>query len=775
MPVSSVAGETETLGRRLALAREHGGLTQAQAAAQLGISRSYVAQIEVGGSLAPHVEVLVRRLIDQTQRSLSELERDNTMLAEFVSRRPGLTETELFRVLGMTRRRFKRALVCAVANERVDRRWATASGHLHAAWRYFSPDAEVPISVQWSGEELKGQRESSCLSKAELGRRVGVTAAAIAKFERDGLPLGRVDRLVAILDPPPDGLQILEAIERAGWSQSEFARRALVSRETVRDWIRGKRITRGRWGTVRQAIRDAWTVEPSVLLSPREALLDLLDNHPKGLRRTELRGWRARYKLGRQGTADEIDRAVNAGQAHWEQDFIDAGDHKRIARRLVRGRTWDGTEGPHLSGPELKHLRENAELSRREAAELLGMDYPTYVNSENGNARVHQTRVTEIRRILEEAASGTTPLDKKVREIVGVVSRHPDISRTELFEGYVGDSKLAHKALDRALDDERVHERIAELVGRQPYRGLRVGPSPEPDGAGSSMTGAALKESREAVGVLQRDLATAIGASTAAVSRWEKHGERIPFRFHRLIEDVLADAERRMPEQVAGKAQAVTDRALAAVVDGVARRPGISTKALLGRLSRPAVREALRLALETGQVHEEWRTVVDTAGRRHMRLGLHGGPGPLVGAPPDPITPREIQSVRRAARLSQGKLGNLVGVSQAVVTGWERGTPVPPGRRNILGQVLKTVRAEKMQTVSARRRLPREDVPSAVQLVADHPGITRGRLLTRASTRRRQRLGEELAESIAIGEVHERRAVVGGRDQIRLYPGPGSP
>jgi DNA-binding transcriptional regulator YiaG len=521
------------------------------------------------------------------------------------------------------------------------------------------------------------------MTGAALARRLEVTPGAVGKWKREGPPLGRTGQLVAIFEAPPTSQEILEAIQHSGWSRSEFARRVGVSRALVRAWLGGVDVSGPRWEAVRRTIREAWSVEAPAVLSSREALLDLLDVHPGGVRRTELKGWRDHYKLDREDAGHQIDEAVKAGDAHWEQDFIDVGDHKRVVRRLVRGRKSESTEA-RLSGSDLKRLREEAELSRREAAELLGVRYPTYVNWENAN--IPNARVEDVRSILKEAASRTTPLDRKVREMVRVVSRHPDISRTELFESHVGDSKIAHRALDRALDDERVHERLVELVGRQPYRGLRVGPAFEP--VDKSSLGGTLKERRVAAGLLQRELARAIGTSTPAISRWEKHGDSIPRRFHPLIEDALADAERGATARAAEKSETAMNRAFAAVIDGITRRPGISRKALLDRLSRPAVREALDRALEAGRVHEERRTITDRAGRSRISLGLYLGAGTEVGPLPDPIDPVEIRSVRRGAGLSQGEFAKLMGVSQATITGWERTTLVPVGRCEVLRTVM---------------------------------------------------------------------------------------
>jgi len=711
---------------------------------------------------------MARRFVARAEGVSSALTRDVEALVELVCRRPGLTETDLREALAMPRRRFKNALVGAIAEEDIERRWATGGSLARGAGRYFSPAAEGSNTAQWSGEELKGRRDRAGLSKAALARKVGVTPGAIATWERGGAPLGRADQLVAIFDTPPTGQDILDAVEHAGWSQSEFARRVGVSRATARAWLHGAPIPGSRCDTVRQAIREARNVDAAEVPSPREALLALLEDQPGGVRRTELKGWRSRYRLGREVAAQVIDAGITKGQAHWEQDFIDVADHKRVVWRLVCGRIPEAAEAPRLPGSELRRLRDDAELTRREAADLLAVGYSTYVNWEN-DAPVPPARVTGTRYALKEAAKGRTPIDERSREIVRVVSRHPDISRTKLFERHVGDSQLSRRALERALGDERLHERLVELVGRQPARGLRVGPPPEPADVGSALTGATLK-ARRGTALLQRELAQAIGASTAAISRWEKHGERIPSRFRQLIEDVLADTERRLPKRAAERAQAAADRALSSVVEGISRRPGMSKQALLDRLSRPGVREALGQALEAGQVHEERRTVFDSAGRPHVRIGFHLGRGSEVGPPPDPIDPSEIRSVRRGAGLSQSELGQLVGVTQATVTGWERTKPVPVGRREALREILAKLRVEQTKSAGSRR-LPRADVPSVAQLVAEQPGITPSRLLVRVNAKRRRRLAQELAEAIACRDVHERRTVLGGRERVELHPG----
>lgn len=100
-----------------------------------------------------------------------------------------------------------------------------------------------------------------------------------------------------------------------------------------------------------------------------------------------------------------------------------------------------------------------------------------------------------------------------------------------------------------------------------------------------------------------------------------------------------------------------------------------------------------------------------------------------------------------------------------------RGVEVPPARRESLQQVLDELADEE----SVKRKLPRRDVPTVVQLVTENRGISPGRLGSLVNRKRRETLRRELTQALRAGAVREVRVDdASGRRRVRLEPGPSA-
>ena len=511
----------------------------------------------------------------------------------------------------------------------------------------------------------------------------------------------------------------------------------------------GHPVSAQRRQALRDALRQARAITVPEALTASAALLKIVASS-EGVTRTELVQWRRCFRLDPCRAEKVIAEALSAGQVHEEKRF--SGSRGRPIRYLLPG-TRVTEVLRTLAGGELRALRTAAELTPAQLASRLGVSAGAIRGWETGSATIPLARASEIRRVVEDRGRETSPTDEAAREILAVVARHPDIGRTELFEHHVGDRELSRAGLVRALEDGLVHEILVELPRRGPYYGLRAGRpelTPEP-----AWGGADLRRERQVLG-LTSTTRWAVGVTTSTVSGWET-GKRIPGHRAAALREALALAAARPTGDV--------DRALRVVTSAVERQPGEWTAAaLLTRLRRKGAKAALRLALVDGLLHEEHQLTRDSRGRPMVRVRLYPGPSKPVEALPSAPAGQEILEIRRRAGASQRELATLVGVTWSAIGLWEKGRPVPPGRRAALCDTLEVLQSSP--GAPRGRRLPRQDRPSVAQLVAEQPGITRGKLYARVNRKRRSALADELAEAIASGLVCENR--VGRR--VELFP-----
>lgn len=724
-------------------------LSQSELARRCGVSRPYVAQVE-SGRLRPRPSFIA---LLTSLGSDSEVSSDPAgQIWGLVASRPALTRTDIAKALGRrdsTERRIDELL----SSGRLEERLALGeSPDSRLARRLFvagaAPETSRPDPAT---RGLRRDREGARFSQAELARRIGVTPAAIAKWEATGVvPPRRIEELARVLNGAPPGSEI-EAVRRsAGWSRPELGRRVGVTGQMVRLWELGQPVSPRRFQEVRLALEEARAAAAPKQLSASEALLELVGSS-EALTRTDLVGWRRRFRLDPGGAEAVIGGAMSAGTLHEERRFT--GARRRPIRYLVAGPAAVVARAD-LAGEELRALREAAELTPGELANRLGVSAGAIRGWETGPASVPLARVPELRRLLAERRQETSPIDEAAREILAVAARHPGIGRTELFEHHVGDRAGSRAGLARALEDGLVHEVLVEVPRRGPYCGLRAGRAAREEpawGAGH------LRRERQALRLTQSELAEAAGVSTSAVCGWEA-GKRIPASHVAALREALSQAAAR-------PWTGDVDRSLRALSSAVERRPGEWTApALLGRLRRKGAEAALALALAEGIVHEEHRLIPDTRGRLTVRVRLYPGPGAPLDELPPPPEGRDILDVRRHVNVSQGELARRVGVTQSAIARWEKDTPVPPGRRQALREALDVLSSSAAEAQG--RRLPRRDRPAIAQLVAEHPGSTWGELCVRVNRKRRPALAGELAAAIASGHVHESRA---GR-RVELFP-----
>lgn len=717
-------------------------LSQSELARHCGVSRPYVAQVE-SGRLRPRPGfiTLLSSLGADSEASSDPAER----ISELVARRPALTRTDVVKAFGRrssTERRIDELLRAGRLEERLalgenrDSRLARRLFIAGTAPAISRPDPALG--------ELRRDRELARMSQPELARRIGVTAAAIAKWEATGtVPPRRAEELVRILRAAPTASEIAAARNSAGWSRPELGRRIGVTGQMVRLWELGEPVSTKRRQALRLALEDARATAARPAANASEALLELVRTC-EALTRTDLVGWRHRFQLNPGRAEVIIDEAAAASELHEERRLT--GPRRWPVRYLVAGPA--AAEPPSdLAREELRALREVAGLTPGELAERLGVSAGAVRGWESGPAKIPQARAPEIRRALAERSRERSLADEAAREILAVVARHPDIGRTELFERHVGERARSRTGLARALEDGLVHEVLVELPHRGPYWGLRAGRAEGDEGP--ALSAGELRRERQALRLTQRELAQAVGVTTSTVCGWET-GKRIRARSAAALRDALSQAAAR-------PWTGDVDRSLRAVTSAVERRPGEwSVPALLGRLRREGAEAALELALTEGIVHVEHRLIPDRRGRPIVRKRLYPGPGESSEEWPLAPEAQEIVEVRRAANVTQSELARRVGVTESAIALWEKGNSIPPGRRQNLRGALDTL--SRSPAKARGRRLPRRDRPTVAQLVAEHPGSTRGQLCARVNRKRRLILATELAAAIASGHVQERRA-----------------
>ncbi len=168
--------------RRIRLVRH---LSQSELARLCGVSRSYVAQVE-SGRLQPRPSFLTRlsAINSESEPSGGQAVR----VLELITSRPALTRTDLVKALGRrgsTERRIAELLSAGRLEERLT---LGDSRDSRAARRLFIAGAAPGISrPDPTLEALRKHREKlPGMSQTELARRIGVTPAAIAKWEATG-------------------------------------------------------------------------------------------------------------------------------------------------------------------------------------------------------------------------------------------------------------------------------------------------------------------------------------------------------------------------------------------------------------------------------------------------------------------------------------------------------------------------------------------------------------------------------------------------------------
>jgi len=360
-----------------------------------------------------------------------------------------------------------------------------------------------------------------------------------------------------------------------------------------------------------------------------------------------------------------------------------------IAPSTLRG--WEATTPPRArlpqlaealdkipSGDQIRRLKEAAGWSLEELARPIGVHPSVVHNWMTGHRPVPAGRKVTLLSALADAhraAGAKLRIGIELTELA--VAKKPGVLLSQFRhrqrirrKGAHRPNLFAERALKGALREGRIviaDDFRLDVTGRpRPAKRLYLrDQAPRPvDG----MTGDQLGALRSVVGWSQRELANALGISSASVSVWERrHDRTIPGNWAMGIREAVSQQQTLPhPEKL------VTDEILSAV----RRAPGIAHCNLRDRVghSKAATRSLAALVAE-GTVVE--RDAWDSLGRKYVGFYPSEIPAPSIQRLGGPALRRE----RVRAGLTAAELGGAIGVGGNAVTRWETGArSCPPAR-----------------------------------------------------------------------------------------------
>ncbi|MHB1987946.1 MAG: helix-turn-helix domain-containing protein [Acidimicrobiales bacterium] len=496
------------------------------------------------------------------------------------------------------------------------------------------------------------------------------------------MPRGHIETAGSALAGILDGAKIRRLRQAAGWSLAELGLRVGVTGGVVQAWEVGIRgVPRGRTVLLLASLAEAKAtaalrhealvqrIVEQVRSEPGVSKGKLLHDHrQRGGRVTQLGDYR--------GALEEVIRrrlivtapVVSSSYPHSRSGlYVPEAAPRRIAT---------------MTGDELGRERVRRELTQRDLARSCGVSVVTLVHWEQRRGAAVPDHAADRARIaLAEAAEATRPSAGLREALLAAVGAEPGISTWRLRQR-VGHGKAARRQLT-------LLKRAGELAPASAYDSLGrrydgwylVGHIPAP---ADSLSGAKLRKLRKEAGWTQPALAKALGMGSASVSRWESGDRTCPPRRLAEIRRILSGPPPLSPRE---------ERILTELEEAARAVGG----ALRTQLGWPRRRRFIELALELGRLRPETVDAPTRDGRMFRRELLFVADAPVPERPERPsMTAGEVKAFRVGTGLTQRSLGQLLGVGNMTVSGWETGrTAVPPRRVHQLRALADDARVDR--------------------------------------------------------------------------------
>ena len=373
-----------------------------------------------------------------------------------------------------------------------------------------------------AGFDLPATLSRVDVPQAELARRLGVSAASVTLWKQRGtLPLAQAVRLGQVLaEASRDADPVVAAAERVEELLVAAGPDGLSRDDLQRELSQGRHRRPGNAQTDEKAVQD---LQRRRLIHQRETWL-----------RDKAGSWQP--------------------SPRWH-----SGPRQRAS-------------DPHtMSGKELAQQRTAAGVSQSQLAAELGTVWGTVSKWERRAAVAPEVTAAARTALARFDAVRVDPLDQARTALLSAATEAAGRTQRQLLEtaGYGKANPVGLTALQQLLDDQALHLRPTAKASRvggwhhgvYPGAGPALHPLPLP--------GAELARQRQAAGAHQHELADALGLTQTAVAWWERH--HVPsFR----VPDVLAalahlDRQPPMPGSElrrARKAAGLTQAALASAL-----------------------------------------------------------------------------------------------------------------------------------------------------------------------------------------------------------------
>jgi len=521
-----------------------------------------------------------------------------------------------------------------------------------------------------AGQELALARKRSGLPVAAAAERAGVSAGTWRGWEAAGPPRARVPEFIDSLDWLPTGPELRDARLAAGWSLKEVGRRVGVSLSVVHSWETGKRRpSRGRLMALASLLAAAQRAADDRRNTALAALIALAETGP--ITESE---WLHRSRRRRDGRQYVPELAVWALQEALSRGLlvrvgvIRTSDSSHPVSALCTPDAVPQKPRGGLTGRQLGHERQRLGISRRVLAEQVGCSAGLVTRYEqSGDHRLHPHWSAPLRSALSELETKRSELGL---EILRTVDEGP-LSRQGFLERF-GNSNAARSARIALLKTDLEWGPAWDRLGRRVPRGAlyRRGNAPTES---ARMAGQQLRKAREGAGWTTPELAKALGTRGNTVSRWETGARGLAPARAAMALSVL---EGPAPARPADTRR--LDRLLALT----ARPGGARSTELIPFRRSPVGAQSFDRALDSGLIWSVSRLETVKDGRVFARRAFvsESTPPSTDDDQRPSLTGSEIRARRLSAGLSQARLGELVGVRNVTVSGWERGTRGVPDR-----------------------------------------------------------------------------------------------
>lgn len=423
-----------------------------------------------------------------------------------------------------------------------------------------------------------------------------------------------------------DEVDVAQWRRAAGLSQRTLAARLAISQRLVRHWEKGTQQVPPYW---RQRLRDELqdleksTAATATRRRRHQDVVAIVRAHP-GLSRRALRPF-----LGNGASAAAaLAQDLAAGLIHEAPSTV-VGPHGGL--HVVTGlhpgsRPWRPTI-PAPSGGQLRRARAIAGRNQAEVARQLGVSGSTLADWERADGRLPARLAEEGAQMLRELLAGARRLEDRVVE---EVTRSPGLTLEQLTRGRFGRSSAVLAAVQRVLDDGRLHQahaqsRNAANVTRA-VRGLHPGPAPRRRAA---LTGPALEQARRTAGLSRPALGALVGVSGKQLAHWESGAQPVSLVRSAQLREALAEAGTALVPYV-DPVHLTDDELEQLALQVITAQPGSSQREVVEQMTGDVRRRAaaIRRLLDADRAHLQPTVRRYADGRTFTHLTLFPGPAP---------------------------------------------------------------------------------------------------------------------------------------------------